>query len=67
VVETSNDFFILRLLEKRPAEQQPLGEVTDKIQKNLLKQRRESAEKDWLDGLRNQAAIQRFSTPISFE
>jgi RNA polymerase sigma factor (sigma-70 family) len=67
VVETSNDFFILRLLEKRPPEQQPLGEVTEKIQKNLLKQRREAAEKDWLDGLRNQAVIQRFSIPISFE
>jgi peptidyl-prolyl cis-trans isomerase SurA len=67
VVETSNDFFIIRLLEKRPAEQQPLEEVTENIQKNLLKQRREAAEKEWLDGLRSQAVIQRFSIPIVFE
>jgi parvulin-like peptidyl-prolyl isomerase len=63
VIETADSFFIVRVLERRSAEQKLLGDVTGQIRKNLLKERREAVEKGWFNGLRSQVVIQRFPLP----
>ena len=66
VVETSNDFFILRVLDKEAARQKTLGEVTDQISKILLSKRWLAAEQHWYDGLLSNAVIRRFPLPPDF-
>jgi peptidyl-prolyl cis-trans isomerase SurA len=57
VIETSDDCYILRVEDKRPAHVKPLNEARDSIQQTLRTQNQKVAEQRWLDGLRKKAFV----------
>jgi hypothetical protein len=63
VIESANEFFIIRVLDKQPAGQRPLEDVAEIIQKNLLSKRRVAAEEHWYADLRSHADIRKFPLP----
>jgi parvulin-like peptidyl-prolyl isomerase len=60
VIETSDNCYILRVEDKRPAHVKPLTEVRDSIQQTLRGQQQKVAEQRWLDGLKKKAFIRLF-------
>jgi peptidyl-prolyl cis-trans isomerase SurA len=60
VIETSDDCYILRVEDKRPAHVKPLNEVRDGIQQNLRTEQQKVAEQRWIDGLKKKAFIRLF-------
>ena len=60
VIETSDDCYILRLEDKRPAHVRPLNEVRDSIQTTLRAQQQKVAEQRWIDSLKKKAFIRYF-------
>jgi len=60
VIETSDDCYILRLEDKRPAHVRPLNEVRDSIQQTLRGQEQKVAEQRWINSLKKKAFIRYF-------
>ncbi|HEY5910831.1 MAG TPA: tetratricopeptide repeat protein [Verrucomicrobiae bacterium] len=57
VIETPEAFYIMHIKDRRPASLQPLPVVRERIEKDLIRTRREAAEERWIESLRRSAVI----------
>ncbi len=63
VIETSDSFSILRVLDKENARPKTLAETTTEISKTLSRNRLNAAEERWYQTLRSKAVIERAPLP----
>jgi peptidyl-prolyl cis-trans isomerase C len=57
IVATEYGFHIFRVLEKRPAKKKELAQIRDDVERQLLKQKRETAQREFVEGLKKKAQI----------
>lgn len=57
-VETPDGFFLLRILERKPARQMPLEEVRERLRQQLKERKRREVESTYLERLRRRAHIE---------
>lgn len=60
VIETSDDFYILRLADRRPAHVKPLNDVRESIEGILRAQEQKETQQRWIDSLKKKAFIRFF-------
>lgn len=60
VIETSQNCYILRLDDRRPAHVKPLSEVRGSIEATLRAQEQKEAQQRWIESLKKKAFIQLF-------
>jgi parvulin-like peptidyl-prolyl isomerase len=60
VIETSDDFYILRLVDRRPAHVKPLNDVRGNIEGILRAQEQKETQQRWIDSLKKKAFIRFF-------
>jgi peptidyl-prolyl cis-trans isomerase SurA len=60
VIETSDNCYILRVQDKRPAHVKSLNEVRADIEKTLRTQEEKDTQQRWIDGLKKKAFIRFF-------
>jgi parvulin-like peptidyl-prolyl isomerase len=60
IVEFSNNFYILKVEEKRGGTTRSLKEARDEIEKKLLQQEAQNLQEKWLASLRSKAFIKTF-------
>ena len=59
IFQTSFGYHICRIVDRKPAVVVPFDEVTDDIEKEILRQRREKAIEDFVDSLKSKATIEK--------
>jgi parvulin-like peptidyl-prolyl isomerase len=57
VVQLGDSYYILLVESRKPARTKPLNEVKEEIERNLMQQERQRAQKRWLETLRQTAFI----------
>jgi parvulin-like peptidyl-prolyl isomerase len=60
IVEFNNNYYILKVEEKRGGKTQSLAEVRDQIEKKLLQQEAQNLQERWIASLRSKAYIRTF-------
>ena len=59
IFQTSYGYHICRIVDRKPAAVVPFDEVTDDIEKEILRQRRDKAIEDFVDLLKSKATIEK--------
>ncbi len=60
MVTTDDGYYVLKVEDVRKPAVQPLSEVRDDIEKNLIQEERQRLQQEWLDSLRAKAFIKMF-------
>jgi len=58
LIETPDAYYVVKLLDRRPATTRPLEEVSDRIRATILKDKRERVYRDWIRRLRKRYFVE---------